>query len=232
MTEGVAIMGSGRPGAAQPRVSEVEMLSAVDRRSGTVRIRHQDNVPAAEPLLGALPLSPRRWQPTTLTERDALMIEIARMRDDDWQTLRELRLHALAEAPYAFWATRADEVTYTEAQWRQFLRAATWYVARRDSQLVGLAAGLLRQEIPDEPELIAMWVAPTERGRGTGTQLAEEIMAWARGRGATAMTLWVTDGNTAARRLYQRVGFNTTGERGPVPHSAAAGMERMRIHLD
>ena len=38
MTEGVAIMGSGRPGAAQPRVSEVEMLSAVDRRSGTVRI--------------------------------------------------------------------------------------------------------------------------------------------------------------------------------------------------
>jgi hypothetical protein len=55
MTEGVAIMGSGRPGAAQPRVSEVEMLSAVDRRSGTVRIRHQDNVPAAEPLLGALP---------------------------------------------------------------------------------------------------------------------------------------------------------------------------------
>ena len=163
--------------------------------------------------------------------RDAL-IEIARMRDDDWQTLRELRLRALAEAPYAFWATRADEVTYTEAQWRQFLRAATWYVARRDGQLVGLAAGLLRQETPDEPELIAMWVAPTERGRGTGTLLAEEIMAWARGRGATAMTLWVTDGNTAARRLYQRVGFNTTGERGPFPHSAAAGMERMRILLD
>jgi ribosomal protein S18 acetylase RimI-like enzyme len=46
------------------------------------------------------------------------------------------------------------------------------------------------------------------------------------------MTLWVTEGNEPARRLYQRVGFDTTGERGPFPHSAAAGMERMRILLD
>jgi GNAT superfamily N-acetyltransferase len=160
------------------------------------------------------------------------MIEIARMGEDDWQILRKLRLHSLAEAPYAFWATYADEIVYTEAQWRQFLRAATWYVARRDGRVVGLAAGLPRQETPDEPELIGMWVRRDQRGRGIGALLAEELIAWARDRGATTMTLWVTEGNEPARRLYQRVGFNTTGERGPFPHSAAAGMERMRILLD
>jgi GNAT superfamily N-acetyltransferase len=128
------------------------------------------------------------------------MIEIARMGEDDWQILRKLRLHSLAEAPYAFWATYADEIVYTEAQWRQFLRAATWYVARRDGRVVGLAAGLPRQETPDEPELIGMWVRRDQRGRGIGALLAEELIAWARDRGATTMTLWVTEGNEPARR--------------------------------
>lgn len=137
-------------------------------------------------------LPPRRdtRQPTVHTEGRVHMIEVAPLREDDWQTLRELRLQALAEAPYAFWATHADEAAYTETQWRKFLRAATWYVARRDSRPVGLAAGLLRQETPDEPELISMWVQPSERGHGTGTLLTHELMAWARGLGAATMTLW------------------------------------------
>jgi GNAT superfamily N-acetyltransferase len=159
------------------------------------------------------------------------VIEVTHMSEDDWQTLRELRLQALAEAPYAFWATHADEATYTETQWRQFLRAATWYVARRDSRPVGLAAGLLRPETPDEPELISMWAQPNERGHGIGALLTQELMAWARRLGATTMTLWVTEGNPRARRLYERIGFYTTGERGAVPHEAASGMKRMRTLL-
>jgi GNAT superfamily N-acetyltransferase len=159
------------------------------------------------------------------------MIEVTRLSEDDWQTLRELRLQALAEAPYAFWATHAEEAAYTETQWRQFLRAAAWYVARRDNRFVGLAAGLLRPEAADEPELISMWVQPNQRGHGTGTLLTQELMAWARGLGATTMILWVTDGNMPARRLYERVGFYRTGEHGAVPHGAASGMERMRTLL-
>ena len=94
------------------------------------------------------------------------MIDIDRLTEDGWETLRDLRLHALAEAPYAFWATHADEEANREADWRRFLQIATWYVARRDDRPIGLAAGLLREEAPDEPELIGMWVTPTERGAG------------------------------------------------------------------
>lgn len=159
------------------------------------------------------------------------MISIDRMAEDDWQTLRDLRLRALAEAPYAFWATHAGEATFTEVEWRRFLRAATWFVGRRDGLVLGMAAGLLREETPTEPELLGMWVEPGERGRGVGALLVQEVLSWARSVGAGALTLWVTDGNAPARRLYDRVGFRFTGERGSMPHPAAAGTQRMRLEL-
>lgn len=160
------------------------------------------------------------------------MIEIDRLREDDWRTLRDVRLRALTEAPYAFWATHADEAAQTESQWRKFLRVAAFHVARRDGQIVGIAAALAHQGAADEPELIAMWVAPHDRRRGVATLLTRHLMSWATDRGATAMTLWVTDGNAAAHSLYEQIGFTVTGERGAAPHGQTSGMRRMRIPLN
>jgi len=50
-------------------------------------------------------------------------------------------------------------------------------------------------------------------------------------QGATSVGLWVTDGNDTARTMYQRVGFEFTGEWAPLPHDAATGEHRMRIVL-
>ena len=41
--------------------------------------------------------------------------------------------------------------------------------------------------------------------------------AWARATGATEVRLWATDTNTAARRLYDRLGFTPTGTTQPLP---------------
>ena len=82
-----------------------------------------------------------------------------------------------------------------------------------------------------EPQLISMWVAPAERGRGIGAGLARAVMDWARSEGASSMTLWVADGNLAARRMYERLGFEATGEWAPMPHDAATGEIRMRARL-
>lgn len=159
------------------------------------------------------------------------MLTIERLVEGDWRILRELRLEALGEAPYAFWATRAHELTLQEADWRRFLVTATWFVARRGGRPLGMAAGVVREETPAEPELIGMWVAPSERGHGVGSQLVEEVLGWARSLGAVSMTLWVSDGNEPARRLYEQLGFRGTGERGSMPHAAAHGTERMRLTL-
>jgi len=156
-------------------------------------------------------------------------VGIDRLAGDDWQVLRDVRLAALEESPHAFWAKLSDESRYGRAEWVSFLEAVTWFVARRGGLGVGVA-GLLVPEQGD-PELIGMWVAPTERGRGTGERIALAVLDCARSRGATSVGLWVTEGNDAARTLYQRLGFVFTGEWAPLPHDAAAGEHRMTYLL-
>lgn len=50
-------------------------------------------------------------------------------------------------------------------------------------------------------------VAPSHRGRGIAGRMFEQVEALARERGACKLTLEVLQGNTAARNVYQRLGF-------------------------
>ena len=50
-------------------------------------------------------------------------------------------------------------------------------------------------------------VLPSHRGRGIAAQMFAAIEAIAVERGACKLTLEVLEGNTAARKLYQRMGF-------------------------
>ena len=156
-------------------------------------------------------------------------VSIDRLGDDDWQVLRDLRLAALEESPHAFWAKLSDERRYTYEQWTSFLEAVDWFVARRDNVPAIGIAGLLQQDAG--PQLIGMWVAPHERGHGIGALLTGAVVDLAISQGAPSVGLWVTDGNDPARTLYQRLGFEFTGEWAPLPHDAATGEHRMRIVL-
>jgi len=156
-------------------------------------------------------------------------VSIDRLGGDDWQTLRDLRLAALQESPNAFWAKLSDERRYSREQWTSFLGAVAWFVARRgNGPPIGMA-GLLQQD--PGPELIGMWVAPHERGQGVGAMLTRAVVDLATRQGAPSVGLWVTDGNNNARTMYQRLGFEFTGEWAPLPHDAATGEHGMRIVL-
>lgn len=159
------------------------------------------------------------------------MVQVRRLGQQDWKTLRDVRLAALADAPYAFWATFQEESRFGQSQWRRFLNAAAWWTASRDDRVVGVVAVLRRSETLDEAELIAMWVAPGERRRGTAAQLLQAACEWAKAAGTQTLTLWVTEGNDPAKRLYESWGFQATGERADLPHTAATGEERMRLRL-
>jgi ribosomal protein S18 acetylase RimI-like enzyme len=66
-----------------------------------------------------------------------------------------------------------------------------------------------------------MWTAPTHRRRGVASLLVNEVISWARLRGARTLLLMVTSSNDPAISFYQRLGFTRTGRTEPYPHDPA-----------
>lgn len=157
------------------------------------------------------------------------MIEILVLTPDDWATWRHLRLAALSEAPYAFGSQLADWACDGDAEerWRGRLGIPESHnvVAMLDDHGVGMASGVPTSHV-GIVALISMWVAPGARGRGVGDVLVRDIERWARTIGARVLRLSVAEDNAQAAALYQRHGFQYTGELGD---TMADGVHRERV---
>src|SRR5688572_29657461 len=93
----------------------------------------------------------------------AVQREVLRVRPDDWEAWRDLRLRALAESPDAFGSTYDRELAMTEDLWRDRLKTGP-----RVLVLVGGAAVALGGGFPRDGELMVfgMWTDPAHRRRG------------------------------------------------------------------
>jgi ribosomal protein S18 acetylase RimI-like enzyme len=141
----------------------------------------------------------------------------------DWELGRQVRLAALAEAPYAFMSTLEREQGLPEQVWRQRLGSvtATTFLAWHDGEPAGTATGKVDDPddefaLPGAWQLVGMWVDPRARGLGVADALIEAVAGHVRAAGAPTLVLWVTEVNDRARAFYQRMGFSLTGARQPV----------------
>jgi GNAT superfamily N-acetyltransferase len=161
------------------------------------------------------------------------LIEIRRVRFDEWQALRDLRLHALEDAPSAF-ATRLDEARVRPEQWWQEW-AARSAEGRGQAMFLGwegeVPRGIAGTFVENDGRrwLISMWTEPAARGLGVGRALVEAIAAFARAAGSTELLLEVTAGNDAAHALYRSCGFVDEGAGDP--HDDGEPTIRMRLVL-
>ena len=91
-------------------------------------------------------------------------------------------------------------------------------VAERDGELVGWAChgpyrdGEVRTA---DAELYAIYVDPAQYGAGIGHALLQESVRRCSAAGHERMFLWVLEGNTRARRFYERAGFHADGAEEP-----------------
>jgi len=143
------------------------------------------------------------------------MVEVRRVRPDEWDALRDTRLRALEDAPEAF-ATRFEEAR---------LRPDDWWIdwaarsAIGDSQAMFLAwegaapLGMVGTFVAENGRrwLIAMWTDPAARGRGVGRALVEATAEFARAAGSDHLFLQVMEGNESAASLYRSCGFEDIG---------------------
>ena len=138
---------------------------------------------------------------------------VTRIRSDQWRILRDVRLRALEEAPYAFGTTLAEGLKRTDRDWQDMARdhatlsGRAYFMAYVGDNPCGMA-GCYRTA-PDTVVLTAMWVAPEVRGQKIGEQIVRAVIKWAREGGATKLEAWVSE-NNPARFFYQKVGFEET----------------------
>jgi ribosomal protein S18 acetylase RimI-like enzyme len=160
------------------------------------------------------------------------MVLVREVTADDWELMRDVRLAALAEAPYAFGSTYARESDFTEERWRGRIseRSVTFFAHEETADAA--PAGLAGVYVEDgDAEVVSMWVRPSARGLGVGEALVEAAAAWAKTRDFRLLFLWVTESNAPAVRLYERLGFTPTGERQPLPSDPALAEIRMSREL-
>lgn len=157
---------------------------------------------------------------------------VRRLAPAEWESLRELRLAALLDAPGAFASTVERERSEPETRWRDRLARHACFVAEVQGERIGLAAGKPSYDgIADRRDLISMWVHPAHRGRGVAAELLRTVVEWAARDGAREVALWVADGNTAAATRYRRAGFVPTGRRQPLPSNPAVGEEEWLLPI-
>jgi DNA-binding MarR family transcriptional regulator len=89
------------------------------------------------------------------------------------------------------------------------------WIAEADGSRAG--AVLCVHHAETTAKLRTLLVEPSARGLGLGTRLVEEVIKHARARGYETLTLWTNDVLHAARRVYEKTGFQLQSE---APHHA------------
>ncbi len=146
----------------------------------------------------------------------------------DWQASRDIRLRALAQDPAAFCSTLEDERAFDEKKWKDRMRSSVTVLAWDDSIPVGTATLRLDPHEDGGRELVAMWVDPTHRHSGLADSLIASLIDCAVTEGAREVALWVAEDNARALSLYERSGFELTGER----EVMRPGLDQIRMRRD
>lgn len=105
---------------------------------------------------------------------------------------------ALAESEEQAWADLKDHVEHGVS-----------LVAEEDGKPIGFAFTGIGRLNPGVAHLTDLYVVRGARGRGVGTKLIEEVERRVRERDIEHLSLNVLVTNTRARKLYERLGFES-----------------------
>jgi RimJ/RimL family protein N-acetyltransferase len=143
-----------------------------------------------------------------ITIREAALSDVAQF--------RELRLHALQNAPTAFSADYDVNLNHPMSFWEGRLNFDEYgiiFFAQHGNKLIGMT-GIRKGESPKTNHSAFIWgvyVRPEWRGLHIAEVLIETSIQWAKAREVNLVKLGVVTCNTRAVRCYERCGFAIYG---------------------
>ena len=140
------------------------------------------------------------------------MIEVKQIGEEDWNTLKEIRLKALASDPAVFGSSFDHEAKMSEADWRSWLVTADTgiFVVILDSKPVGMTAISIDRHDPTKQRamLWGSWLPRDLRNRGLSKLLYMSRIQWTE-RHPNCLKIVVShrESNLSSRHANQKHGF-------------------------
>jgi RimJ/RimL family protein N-acetyltransferase len=139
-------------------------------------------------------------------------ILIRALQPADWESFRELRLHALRTEPGKFFAAHADEVDKPPEEWRQTIAGPGHQVfgLHDGAHLVGITAAFTWREDPSgQTAILAMsFIRAEYRGKGLSNLLYQARLDWIRAQPQfKRIVVSHRESNDASRKAIHRHGF-------------------------
>ncbi|HEV8308948.1 MAG TPA: GNAT family N-acetyltransferase [Methylomirabilota bacterium] len=123
-----------------------------------------------------------------------------------------VRLIGRVFAEYGFVFTPAEEVPDLLAFERHYAAPhGAFFVVRDAGDVVGSVG--IERGAGGAAELHRLYLDAGLRGRGLGRALVEAVLGWCRAEGIRHLILWSDTRFDRAHALYERMGFQKTGER-------------------
>lgn len=141
-----------------------------------------------------------------------MTISVRQLTVADAAAFRQLRLLGLEESPEAFGSSFAVENDRTVESFADWIERGHIVGAFADESLVGVAAFYVMTGAKTEHRgtIWGVYVHPGARGQGVARGVLEAVIAHARTK-VLQVHLSVTSTNSAALRLYEKLGFSTYG---------------------
>ncbi|WP_306454065.1 GNAT family N-acetyltransferase [Evansella halocellulosilytica] len=144
------------------------------------------------------------------------MLDIRLIDQMDAEEYKRLRLQALKTNPEAFASSYEEEYDNSVEFYQNGLQSNYSYSfgAFEENKLVGTVSMIreTKQKMSHRANIFAMYVTPAMRGYGLGKKLMQKAVDQAKQLdGVEQIYLTVVTKNSAAKRLYASLGFETFG---------------------
>ena len=150
-------------------------------------------------------------------------IQICRTTANDGALLRQLRIAALTDAPYAFGARFEDELAKPLASFdiiasrHACSETSTSFFAFIANVPIGMIGAFQEQYPPFRSFICSLWLEPAHRGTSAATKLVQTACSWLRRSSEQDVFAWVSDCNHRAQAFYRKLDFIPTTEHQPLP---------------
>ncbi len=162
-------------------------------------------------------------------------MHVRKIRADEGGLLRQMRIAALTEAPYAFGSRLEDTQAQPLASFESAAakhadsEVSTTFFAFDGVNAVGLIGAFRETSPPQRCFICSLWLAPGYRGTAFASELVHTACTWLHQRFSEDIFAWVADANPRAMAFYRKSGFIPAGECQPLPSTPSASETLLRL---